>query len=161
MGRESTLPGWKIDPLNYTISDIADKVVEFMYNEMYSQVSPSEAQFIGFIVAGYSSGERLAELWEIGLEDVTKTPRPVGDWGKTEYRWRVQTQPSAVARLFNGSAPGLLEAVKAVVPWATHQAVQDLFVNEASAAVLPAMPFADAIAFTKGAADDMGLSLGL
>lgn len=149
MGKDPSKTDWGLDPAKYTIQEVANRVVELMHGELYSNTPASNAQFIGFFVAGYSAGARHSELWEIGLEDVTRTPTPIQVGGPSDYGWYVQAQPEAVARLFNGYSPSLLPEVKAAIPPGSHQAVEDLFLKEGRFAVHAAMPFADAIAFAK------------
>jgi len=149
MGRDADHPNWKLDHSTYTLEDVSNRLIELMHGELYSKLAQTEVQFIGFLVAGYSNKARHSELWQIGLEDVTITPVPVQIAGLSDAGWYVLAQPDAVCRLFNGYGPNLLDAVKNQIPQTSHQVVEDLFLAEGRAGVLPAMPFADAIAFAK------------
>lgn len=149
MGKDTAFTSWELDGGSYTMQEVANRVIELMHGELYSRIPAADAQFIGFVVAGYSAKATHPELWEIHLEDVTKTPIATKEWGPSDSGWRVMAQPDAVARLFNGHSPSLLPSVLGIVDQSEHVAVQALFDGEGRAAVWAAMPFADAVAFAK------------
>lgn len=84
MGQEPDHEDWHIDPSNYSIREIADRVRQFMYEEHYlpsvadwpetvkndeGEDVPLARPELGFIVAGYSPGKSLAENFRILIEN--------------------------------------------------------------------------------------------
>jgi hypothetical protein len=153
MGRDAAHSDWTVDLASYTLADVAERLVELMHDELYSKVDPATAQYIGFLLAGFSGGTNQSEAWEIALADPATRPTPKQVWGLSDSGWRAYGQPDAIGRLFNGFAPSLQSAVAALVPAASAAALEAAFRAEARQAIIPAMPFADAIQFAKFCAD--------
>jgi hypothetical protein len=65
-GEQKNQINWQIDPDNYTIKDIADRAREFLFDEHFKPLNVTTGGMqLGFIVAGYSSGAQLSEVWSI------------------------------------------------------------------------------------------------
>ena len=147
-GQDPQHDEWGINPSSYTIEAVANKLKTFMYDELYVPAFRDwhDKPDIGFIVAGYSSGDTLPEEYQIDItQGVCEDPRllrPKADCGVT---W--SGEPEAIFRLVLGHGTGLplvlanlgvrqdqIEPAMGVI----HQALQIPF-------VMPAMPFQDAI----------------
>lgn len=106
-GLEPDHMGWKLDEDNYTISDVADHVREFMYDEKYapanqiSQQGGSPLPGLGFFVVGHSPGADHSEEYELNIA-------PGGCSGPALLRQPDETgvswagQPEAISRLLSG-----------------------------------------------------------
>lgn len=141
---------WLIDPNSYTVEDIAKKVRRFMFDEKYVpafRTWEGQKPFLGFIVAGYSPGEPMAEEYAIHiLGDECEGPvllRPKDQSGVT---WN--GEPEAISRLVLGFGTALPEVLhqRLGVPESQVDIATDIL-QQALAAhlVQPAMPFQDAI----------------
>lgn len=71
-GEDVTKPDWVI-PEKYQIEWIAEKVREFLFDECYTPAFREAQQkpYLGFIVAGYSSDEAMAEEYQITIVNGT------------------------------------------------------------------------------------------
>ncbi len=115
MGEDSRFPGWEIDPENYSIEDVAIKAREFLYTGRYDAVESAAAQqgtpapHLGFLVAGYSSGDdepksfviALGEGGTPGLNEVVPDEAGAAWWG----------QPDAIARILGGMSIAFPDAL--------------------------------------------------
>jgi hypothetical protein len=155
MGRDKSRGDWSLDPKSYTLAQVSERLVQLMHDELYSHLTPTPArtQYIGLLLAGFSGGVNRSEAWEIALADPNQRPVPQQVWDLSDSGWRAYGQPEAIGRLFNGFAPSLQAAVSALVPPSAGAALDAAFVSEARQAVIPSMPFADAIQFAKFCAD--------
>jgi hypothetical protein len=99
---------WALDPEKYTITEVAERLKTFFYDENYAADPTKET--LGFAVAGYSAGSDAAELRTIVMDGSgcqgPDEPLPAGQpfvswWG----------QPEAITRLANGFSPRLGEAL--------------------------------------------------
>ena len=116
-------PDWAIDKDRYTMAAIAQQVKRFFYDEYYAREYPkhrTDAQgnqheqyaTIGFMVAGYSAGERKAEAYSVTVDEqgacaVTQ------DLGRDEYAILARGQPEAVLRLVGGYSPRIFHGMVA------------------------------------------------
>ena len=97
---------WKVDPSDYAVADVADRVREFIYQNKYAPVFGGNAQVpdLGLTVAGYSTDGDYAEAYKIEM-DSGGCPSPVQMWPGAECGFFVGGQPAAVARLVHGVDP--------------------------------------------------------
>ena len=153
MGRDAGHTGWSLDPASYTLADVSERLVQLLHDELYSKIDPATAQYIGFLLAGFSGGVNQSEAWEIALADPNQRPVAKQVWDLSASGWRAYGQPEAIGRLFNGFAPSLQVAVSALVPPTASAALDAAFLAEGRPAVIPSMPFGDAIQFAKFCAD--------
>lgn len=143
MGKDPLREEWKLNPSAYTMHEVADRVVEHLYTELYA---PLNAQgVLGFVIAGYSSGSDQAEVWQIEIGGTTATPLPVQIGPPDAFGWWAFAQPLPVSRLFNGIDEELLRQI-AGMPGidATDLQAKVRAIQENPA--IPPMPLADAIA---------------
>lgn len=150
-GTEPDYADWKLDPLNYTISEVKKRVQEFFYEEQYLSATADwpediEKPSLGFVVAGYSSGEPLAEEYQFTIdngelqEQVTR--------GKEEAGVGWNGQPEAITRLIygvGGMMPQVLEQDLGVPADQVPQAMDVIGQRLGIDLVHAAMPFGDAI----------------
>jgi hypothetical protein len=149
MGRDPTHADWSLDPDNYSLSDVAERLVQLMYDELDSKTPRAQAMFLGFILAGYSAGLHHPEAWEIKFSDPNQRPVPHKFWDVDDVGWWVAGQPDAACRLFNGFSPSFKGNVLAAIDPAQQPTVSDLFAAEGRPCAIAPMPFADAIALAK------------
>ncbi|WP_438354481.1 hypothetical protein [Microbacterium sp. CJ88] len=114
-GNDPSFADWKLDPENYLVSDVAARAREFLNDGRYEVVEAEAAAqgqpapYLGFLVAGYSSGADqpeayVIELGENGSPDIaTVVPDEAGAawWG----------QPDAIARILNGMSIAFPDAL--------------------------------------------------
>lgn len=139
---------WKISE-PYTIDAIAELFREFIYDEIYVPTfkdAPHKPQ-VGFIIAGYSSGEPMAEEYQIDIVDGhcngPRLLRPKHDSGLT---WG--GEPEAISRLilgFGTQLPVVLEQNLGIPRDQLSQVMAVIQQNLTAPLVIPAMPFQDAI----------------
>lgn len=138
---------WELLP-DYTMQEVANRVVEMMFDELYGPLIPPGAEpekFLGFLLAGYSGSERKSEVWSISLEDSSMRPVPKLEADSDSSGWLVRAQPEAAARLFYGIDPDLLASMKATLDPTEMAKIEALLPDAYREAVPPGMPLADAI----------------
>ena len=151
MGQDQNYAGWGLTD-SYTVEEIASRLVEHIHplyaaDHMQNPAPP----FMGFLVAGYSSGQPQAEAWRVEMASPALTPVPVLDAGQDSAGWIAYAQPEATVRLFRGLDPQLADELRSVLDdpaWARVEAVlSDPQFNRMPAQA--AMPLGDAIALAK------------
>lgn len=149
-GKDRDYPEWKIDPTNYTVEEVARRVREFMFEERYVptfqdwQVKPA----LGFIVAGYSRGEAMAEEYRIAIQEdgTCEPPQPVRPKNDSGVTWSGELE--AISRLVMGygtALPTILQTNLGVSPGQVEPAMNIIQQQLAAPLVQAAMPFQDAI----------------
>ncbi len=140
---------WRINPEEYTIKDVADKVRTFMFDERYVPTFKEwqDKPPLGFIVAGYSSGESMAEEYQISINGgICDEPRLVRAKDDSGLTWN--GEPEAITRLFFGFGTDLPKVLHENLGVPAEQISQVMDVLQRSL-VVPlinsAMPFQDAI----------------
>lgn len=147
---DPTKRDWGLDPVSYTIEDVARKVRRFMYEERYAPAFkewPSKPT-LGFIVAGYSSNEGLAEEYQVHITDNGKCGDPVPLRAKDESGVVWNGQVEAIYRLLVGFSPHLPSVLKANLGVPEDQLEPALSVIREALnipLVIPPMPLQDAI----------------
>ena len=141
-----TQGGLDID--NYTVEEIANRMREFIFEKKYLPAYNNEdsGPLLGFIIAGYSSGKGLPEVWELSMDQGKCTGPELRqkeeDAGCT---WNGEKEP--IFRIIMGVSQGMPLALKHLgVPddeiepaiMRLHQILTVPFIN-------PAMPLQDAI----------------
>ena len=153
MGLDRDFPTWKLDERRYTVRAVADAVVSFFHDELFSKALDDAQPGTGLLVAGYSAGHRQAEAWQIMLLRPSERPEPEHVFPESAYGWRVWGLPMAVSRLIEGIGPGLKNQVREMLPDHKKAEFEALLATMGGPAVIPAMPFADAIEFARFCAD--------
>jgi hypothetical protein len=140
---------WKLDPESYTVEHVANRLREFFFEELYLPTFSDwpEKPALGFIVAGYSTGETMAEEYQIDIQNGEcigpRLVRPKNDAGLT---W--SGEPEAISRLvlgFGTGLPGVLRTNLGVPEDQLGPAMTVLQQALTAPLVMPAMPFQDAI----------------
>jgi hypothetical protein len=113
-GEDAAHKEWHIDPSNYRIADVAERVRKFLVEEHYQIAFAGAAKppFLGFKVAGYSSGAALSELWEISIADgkcAAATPAVNGGGDPGGITWA--GEPEAISRVVLGYGMKLPEVL--------------------------------------------------
>jgi len=139
---------WKIGK-TYTIENVANLVREYFFDELYLPAfkDAEKKPQIGFIVAGYSTDEPLADEYQIEIKDGEcvgpRLMRPKGDPGIT---W--SGQPEAISRLVLGFGTGLPTVLEQNLGVPTDQIPEVVRILQEKLTVpfvVAAMPFQDAI----------------
>lgn len=106
---------WKIDRHNYNIAEIAARVREFLFDELYAQTFPPGVPRpeLGCMVAGYSSGQMMADQFEINLlkDGSCPPPREVCAHDHSP-NLSAAGQPEAIWRLVRGFDSGLADVLQ-------------------------------------------------
>jgi hypothetical protein len=140
---------WKLDEETYTVEGVANRLKEFIFDELYVDAFKTFPQKpgLGFIVAGYSAHAPLADEFQIDIDNgVCNGPRRLRKREETGVTWA--GEPEALNRLIMGTSPALAgilvnyfkvpQAQLGQVMGMIHQTLQVPL-------VLPAMPLQDAI----------------
>jgi hypothetical protein len=139
-----------IDPRNYKVSEVVDRLKAFIFDGHYSAAFsdwPTKPD-LGFVVGGYSTGDDLAEEYQIGYfggDLVGPTLlRPKNVTGAT---WNGQIE--AASRLVIGYSP-FLPSVLATALKQDEAEIRDLLNKSANQALNPqlvqaVMPLQDAV----------------
>ena len=101
-----------VDPASYTVKEVAEKVRRFFYEEKYlaaypaAPPAPPDRPSLGLLVAGFSTGADLAEVYRIEINaGVCPAPILAKPAAETGYLW--YGQPEALNRLLDGYDPRL------------------------------------------------------
>jgi hypothetical protein len=140
---------WKLDPAKYEIQSVADKLKEFVYDDLYTKAFKDFPQKppLGFIVAGYSARAQLADEFQIDIQDgKCNGPRLLRKREESGMTWA--GEPEAVNRLVTGvgsAMPNILKQNFGVPEEEVNQALAIIHQTMQVPMILPAMPLQDAI----------------
>ncbi len=136
------------DPKNYTVLDVANRIKEFFYDDLYckyfsdSKIHP----YLGFILAGYSSNERLAEEFRIEIiEGKCDKPQLVHEKEMCGVAWGGEGE--AVHRLIMGfgiNIPLILPQI-GIDEQDISSVIEKIKLHSECYIVPPPMPIKDAI----------------
>jgi hypothetical protein len=140
---------WIISPQNYTVGDVAEKVRQYVYDDLYVKeyAGWSEPPGIGMIVAGFSSDNQHADEYQIDMQG-TGCPEPRLLRSGAECGMTVGGQPDTIARLVFGVDPRLPQVLHqglGIPEEQTGPAVDIIQQNLQLPVVQDAMPFQDAL----------------
>lgn len=109
---------WKIDDINYTVREVAEKFKKFIFDDSYIKEFRDwkRKPDLGFIVAGYSvpKGKKasFAEEWKCEiLNGQCSGPDLIREPSLTGLTW--SGMPEAITRLYKGYGTALPEILKA------------------------------------------------
>lgn len=148
-GDDPDHPDWKLDPKTYTIEAIAEKLKQFVYDELYLTAFKDFPQKppLGFIVAGYSARAPMADEFQIDIQDgECNGPRLLRKREESGVTWA--GEPEALNRLIAGvgtAMPTILRQNFGVPEGEVGQALAVIQQNMQVGFILPAMPLQDAI----------------
>jgi hypothetical protein len=141
--------GGGVDPGNYKILDIANRLRQFIYEDRYIPAFADwpEKPPLGFVLAGFSSDAPMAEEYSIVIQggEVTGPTllRPIQQSGLT---WN--GEPEAITRLILGFGTGLVQVLRDDLGLPEDKLQPSLNLLQQRLAfplVQAAMPFQDAI----------------
>ena len=151
-GLDGDQPGWRLDD-DYSVFGVAERIVEMMFDELYSQLAPRNVpnrdRTLGFLVAGYSGHARHSEAYTVVMEDPNVRPAPQLAAAAHGTGWAAYAQTEAVHRMFNGWDPTLPAASVPYIGSNQGAGFMNLLNEMRRMAVVPGMPFADAIEFAR------------
>lgn len=136
---------WRVDPEDYTIASIAQRLAGFFYEELYLPAyggARREPPPLGFMLAGFSAEADHPEVWTVEIED-GQCDGPVLALGPAvagKLVWRGDSE--ALERLIFATSPAVWE--RAITSGLDAQSARNLLVDFVSLAD-PAMPLQDAI----------------
>lgn len=149
-GDDPNFPTWAIGPSGFTVEDVATKVRAFLYEENFVALGlpPASGMQLGYIVAGYSTGAQLSEVWLIEIKDGNcDAPKLLLGQGVTNAY--AGGDPEVFSRLVLGHGLGLSDAlISGGVPTANVEAVVTALEGAMHIPLVEApMPIQDAIEF--------------
>lgn len=146
-GRDKNYPTWKIDLENYTISDIADRVCKYIFEELISK-SPNKnnlmENFLGIYIGGFSSDGQTSDSYILNIHgNQYVTPKQV----LTESGAIWNGQPEAISRLLLGYSSNIVQALRNLGVSDSDSLIysQQLIDQTQINLVTPGMPIQDAI----------------
>jgi hypothetical protein len=150
-GAEPDYHDWELDPENYSVAEVANRLKDFIYGEQYLSATADwpedeEKPPLGFVVAGYSSGEALAEEYQFTIEGGELIDQEMREKAESGVTWN--GQPEAITRLIFGMGRDMPLALEEDLGVPTDQIIPALEVLKQRLSidlVHAAMPFGDAI----------------
>ena len=98
-GADAKHPDWALDPVTYTLRDVAIRLRSFLFEEKVKAYSGSVWTRVR--ICGYSAGRPLAEVWEVLLLGLD-SPSPTQVQGEQEFGIRWDGEYEALSRLIFG-----------------------------------------------------------
>jgi hypothetical protein len=135
---------WKLDHINYTIQQVAERVGEFLFKE--KAVLAGQETWMQLRICGYSVSRPLPEIWEVRLRGKEFVP-PKLMRAEQEFGVNWDGEYEALDRLILGVGTGF-ESVAVSLGLPQEQAsetVSKVMLQLYENFVLPAMPIQDAI----------------
>jgi hypothetical protein len=146
-GEEDCFKEWKLDPSNYRIEGVANRLTEFIGEK----AAQSETDvFMHFRICGYSSGQPLAEVWDVMTQGRQCLP-PQCLQAQSDFGPRWAGEKEALDRLILGVGSDFRSAsVKLGLPDVKADEVTLAVIRELNEPLwLSAMPIQDAIDLAK------------
>jgi hypothetical protein len=142
----STAHPWAVDRKVYAMSEIAERVREFLFDEK-TMPDTSLETWMRLRLCGYSSDRSLAEVWEVLIQG-RQCAAPSLTQKEDEFGPRWDGEYEALNRLLQGVGTGIHNAISNAlgVPAAQVEAVYPKIVEPLyEVMAIPAMPVQDAI----------------
>lgn len=113
LGSDPAFQDWKLDLDSYAVEEVAQRVKEFMYDDLYVAAfgGGDERPPLGFTIAGYSAGEGLAEVYLIEIDGQGNCNGPTLVCGKDVVGMLPKGQPETILRLVVGFGSRLPEVL--------------------------------------------------
>ena len=114
-GRSRDHQHWTLDPKDYSVKQIADRVVDLIYDEHYGPlVTQGQPDFmLGCKVAGYSAESLQPEVWGIEFRGPVR-PQPELVRAGGQCGISCDGEPEAISRLVFGYSQHTVEVLQAV-----------------------------------------------
>jgi hypothetical protein len=146
MGADPMHGGWKLDPSNYTVENVANRLTEMMFDELWApEYAGQIPAVVGFLIVGYSANAPHSEAWKVVLEDPLNHPTPIQVAAPDQAGWLAYAQPEAVNRLFHGYNVEMKANLLALADPSKRKDMENLLDAQERLAVVPPMPLFDAI----------------
>lgn len=146
-GDDSEHKEWTLNRNSYTVEGVATRLKEFVYDDLYKKAFPQQKPSLGFIVAGYSANEPMAEEFQIDIQNGECTgPRRLRKQEESGATWAGELE--ALNRLVMGHSSmlwPLLQQQLGVDPAEMSRAIAAIQPQIQLPVILPAMPLQDAI----------------
>jgi hypothetical protein len=114
MGGGSNHKDWSLNKKNYKVENVAKKTRQFLFDETFAPLNiVSKGVQFGMMVAGYSSGASLSEVWHFQFID-SKCDPPTLIIPQGTANLFAGGDPDVTFRLADGVSPRLPEALKAI-----------------------------------------------
>ena len=143
-GLEPAHADWHLDPANYTVGQVAERLRSFLFDEKATACpDPTNLQVR---LCGYSAGRPLAEVWEVNMAAHTcPPPRQIMDESSFGVLWDGQYE--ALNRLILGLGYNISEALvrHGIAPQSAGELQANLTKDLYATLAVPAMPIQDAI----------------
>lgn len=141
---------WTIMPGALDIADVAAKVKQYVFDELYVSHfgSGTDLPSLGILVAGYSSNAGQAEEYQIDVNEQGACTGPFLVRPLDECGFTVGGQPETIARLILGVDPRMAQVLEqglGVDPSQSQQAAAVIQQHLQAPVVADAMPFKDAL----------------
>lgn len=147
-GRSRDHPDWKLDPDRYSMRQVADRVVDLIFDEHYQPIVARGGPAYGFgcKIAGCSAESLLPEVWGIDFRGMER-PSPSLTRAAGQCGISCDGEPEAISRLVFGYSGNTVDVLKAV---GVSEPLIERFVAAAAETfrarlVEPPMPMADAV----------------
>lgn len=147
-GRSRDHQGWALDPGHYAIKQIAERVIEAIFDEHYAPLLKQGKPAFGFgcKVAGYSAEALRSEVWSVDFHGPVR-PRPeLTPTCRQHGVFSCDGEPEAISRLVFGYSQQTVAVLRSV---GVAEPVIERFIAAAADTfrarlVEPPMPLADA-----------------
>lgn len=140
---------WRIDPLAYTVEDVARKARQFFFEEQYAALDPKPAgdHDFQFWISGNGAGQMHGEIWRIRITNGV-SPDPECLAGQDAFDILYDGQPEAINRIVNGYSQFLGSALTGMGldPANLDAVLTRIEAHTRAPLIAPAMPVQDAIA---------------
>jgi hypothetical protein len=147
-GLDASRPEWEIDPSSYSVADVATRLRQFVFEELYEPAFKDweEKPTLGFVIAGYSSGAALPEEYMLQIDQAgCGDPMLLRKEDQSGVNWN--GEPEAIYRLLLGYSSFLPSALTSRLKMsdADKNTFASLLAELNAPVVQPAMPIQDAI----------------
>ncbi len=140
------LGGVSLDPKNYTVGEVAERVRQFIEEKSQEAISRGgSVPYLGIAVCGYSAGSPLAEQWTVEVVDGKCHCQKLRAAGEFGANWFAQTEPINRLYLGRSSALGKVLVDLGVPEENVPAALAEIDKRLEAQLVVPAMPIQDAI----------------
>lgn len=136
---------WYLDPASYTMADVASRMKQYFYDELYAPNIPAspQAPAMGFLIGGYSAGQTSAEIWRLSIREGGTVDPPAQVCPPTEpWAAHWEGQGEAIRRLLMGYS---WQIVARLLAAGMTQPDALSLVQSVEPMVHPTMPIQDAI----------------
>jgi hypothetical protein len=148
-GQDAKFASWQLDPGSYTVQQVAQRVREFLFDELFMGAygaNPPANYFLGFKVCGYSAGAPLSEVLGIKIINSNCDP-PILEQRQDWMGVRWDGEYESMDRLVLGVGSAIASKLEniGIDKTRARDAADQLISDLAKWPVLAGMPIQDAI----------------